>query len=324
MTARPKRFRILRRSASGLLIASALLVATRAELPAAAKLSATPAPAQKGVDETTQYFVNGVPSSEAEADNFIANNDADITLVSEIGKASVAEFRVDLKADRKLGPQNTASVSLANAIDVAQQQDTIKRKPVAKKKTPPTVLKKQASVYKPTDETLPKITQVEGKKVAYDTVFLRDSSVRVLQKSSDAPRVLYKIRGDSGERVVYNESVPRVLLQADSALRTPRGDPLIIRDGAVVTGEELPRIMLSKPASPDAQGTRVRVRGQTALAISNEPLVFVDGVLMKEGSLKLIDPNQIENVEVIKGAKAIEMYGAGAANGVINIKMKRP
>lgn len=328
MTARPKRFRIVRRSASGLLIASALLVATRTELPAATKLFATPAPVQRGIDGSTRYFVNGIPATQAEADAFIANNDVEITLVSEVGKKVASEFRVDTSADRKVGPLNAAFKPTAKPRTASfAQQDTIKRKPVAKKKTPPAVVKKQARVYKPTDETLPNAKDFPVKKadrVVYNPTISRDSSsVRVLQRDGEVPRVVSRTRGDTAVRVVYNESVPRVLLRSDSATRLYRSDSVIITDGAAVSGGEA-RIIVGKPLSPDAQGARVRVRSQYDLKTSSEPLIFVDGVLMKEGSLKLIDPNQIENVEVIKGAKAIELYGVGAENGVINIKMKRP
>jgi TonB-dependent SusC/RagA subfamily outer membrane receptor len=50
----------------------------------------------------------------------------------------------------------------------------------------------------------------------------------------------------------------------------------------------------------------------------------VDGVrlLDRQNFLGAVDPEQIERIEVIKGAEAVAMYGESAAGGVILITMK--
>ncbi len=60
MTARPTRFRFLRRLASGVVVATALLAAARAEMPAPEQLQAMEAShLTQGVDGATKYFVEG-------------------------------------------------------------------------------------------------------------------------------------------------------------------------------------------------------------------------------------------------------------------------
>ena len=54
-----------------------------------------------------------------------------------------------------------------------------------------------------------------------------------------------------------------------------------------------------------------------------QPLLLIDGVRSERSSLMAIDRTRIESVEVLKGALAIEMYGADAKNGVIVVKTKR-
>lgn len=67
----------------------------------------------------------------------------------------------------------------------------------------------------------------------------------------------------------------------------------------------------------------IRLRGSTNLTIGgSEPLIIVDGVITKN-SLADIDANDIESIEVLKGAAAASFYGSDAANGVVNITTKR-
>jgi TonB-dependent SusC/RagA subfamily outer membrane receptor len=74
-------------------------------------------------------------------------------------------------------------------------------------------------------------------------------------------------------------------------------------------------------------GIAVRIRGQTSLMGSNEPLYVLDGVPIQagpNGSLTGINPRDIESIEVLKDAVSTAMYGARGANGVIVIKTKPP
>ncbi len=70
-----------------------------------------------------------------------------------------------------------------------------------------------------------------------------------------------------------------------------------------------PSVLLRGPTSINAQG-----RGQ-------DPLYIVDGVIIN-GALPDINPQDIESVEVVKGAAGASLYGARAGNGVINITTK--
>lgn len=87
------------------------------------------------------------------------------------------------------------------------------------------------------------------------------------------------------------------------------------------------------------EGTRIRIRGNASLSMSNEPIIFIDGIRMNArggfgnnvgagggGSpsrLDDIDPATIERVEILKGAAAATLYGTEASNGVIQIFTKK-
>ena len=83
-------------------------------------------------------------------------------------------------------------------------------------------------------------------------------------------------------------------------------------------------------------GSTIKLRGNNSVSFSNSPLVYVDGVRIRERGLihsdeanqqtnpfDDINPADIERVEVIKGAAATTLYGTEAAGGVIQIFTKR-
>ncbi|HEU5183981.1 MAG TPA: TonB-dependent receptor, partial [Gemmatimonadaceae bacterium] len=84
-------------------------------------------------------------------------------------------------------------------------------------------------------------------------------------------------------------------------------------------------------------GSRVRIRGHSSLNLSNDPIYVIDGVRMTRNSNSSelftggtqpsraadINPDEIENIEIVKGPSAATLYGTDAANGVIVITTKR-
>ncbi|WP_455637391.1 TonB-dependent receptor [Parabacteroides sp.] len=65
----------------------------------------------------------------------------------------------------------------------------------------------------------------------------------------------------------------------------------------------------------------IRIRGGNSISGGNDALVVVDG--LQGADLSLINPNDIESMEVLKDASATAIYGARGANGVILITTKR-
>ncbi len=77
------------------------------------------------------------------------------------------------------------------------------------------------------------------------------------------------------------------------------------------------------PSSAQPGGdVAIRLRGATSIGGRQDPLYIVDGVITRFG-LADIAPEDIERVEVIKGAAASSLYGSDAANGVVQIFTKR-
>lgn len=86
-------------------------------------------------------------------------------------------------------------------------------------------------------------------------------------------------------------------------------------------------LQVSTGGSSPNSSTQVVIRAISSIntAQSNEPLVIVDGMPIRGSGSSLgdLNPNDIENMSVLKGAAASALYGQEAANGVIMITTKK-
>ncbi|MEI6555583.1 MAG: TonB-dependent receptor [Paludibacter sp.] len=64
----------------------------------------------------------------------------------------------------------------------------------------------------------------------------------------------------------------------------------------------------------------VRIRGNSSINGSNDPLYVVDGVPM--GDINFLSPNDIESMQILKDASSAAIYGSSGANGVVIITTK--
>jgi len=69
--------------------------------------------------------------------------------------------------------------------------------------------------------------------------------------------------------------------------------------------------------------TKITLRGNRHFLASNQALVVLDGVPVSATYLNSINPNDIDNVNVLKGASAAALYGNDASNGVLIISTKK-
>ena len=91
-----------------------------------------------------------------------------------------------------------------------------------------------------------------------------------------------------------------------------------------------PGIEVVSAGGETGQGSVIRLRGNTSVSMSNQPIIYIDGVRMMSGAfpqtatpdyragrganvtaspLDIINPNDIERIEVIKGSAATTLYG---------------
>lgn len=106
-------------------------------------------------------------------------------------------------------------------------------------------------------------------------------------------------------------------------------------NGNVATPEQLIQgkvagVQITQNGGAPGSGSTIRIRGGSSLNASNDPLIVIDGVPIDNdgiagasSGLDLINPNDIENITVLKDASAAAIYGSRAANGVIMITTKK-
>lgn len=114
----------------------------------------------------------------------------------------------------------------------------------------------------------------------------------------------------------------------------------IIKDAPITSVANLlqsrvPGVALSSQSGTAGTATTIRIRGASSINLSNQPLLFIDGVRINEGQIGSgqsgqafdrmndINPEEIESIEVVKGPAAATLYGADASAGVIQIITKK-
>lgn len=81
-------------------------------------------------------------------------------------------------------------------------------------------------------------------------------------------------------------------------------------------------IRVTQTSGAPGSGVDVQLRGVKTIFGSSNPLYIIDGVLTENGVAD-INAEDIESIEVLKGAAASSLYGSRAANGVVSIITKR-
>jgi len=132
-----------------------------------------------------------------------------------------------------------------------------------------------------------------------------------------------ELRRESGNNVatINTDSIPKTLVNGVNDLLSSRAANVVVTQTSGTTGG----------------GSRIRIRGSNSLSLSNEPLIIIDGVRaisdvsgstidiggQNPSRLDDLNPEDIDNIEVIKGPAAAALYGTAAANGVVQITTKR-
>lgn len=113
--------------------------------------------------------------------------------------------------------------------------------------------------------------------------------------------------------------------------------PSAVNSFAGVLQGRAPGVTIQQSGGTTGTGARVRVRGANSVSLSNEPLLIIDGVRVNNAAnsysigvggqapsrLNDLNPNDIENIEILKGPAATGLFGTAAANGVIQVTTKK-
>ncbi len=99
---------------------------------------------------------------------------------------------------------------------------------------------------------------------------------------------------------------------------------------------QVPGVQVTASSGVSGTAQQIRIRGASSITLSNEPLIFIDGIRANsrtmtdiniggQGVSRLFDinPEDIQSIEIVKGPAAATLYGADASAGVIQIFTKQ-
>jgi len=85
---------------------------------------------------------------------------------------------------------------------------------------------------------------------------------------------------------------------------------------------QLAGVQINQTTGRPGQGMNIRIRGQLSVSAGSDPLYVVDGFPIT-GSIGAMNPDEIEDISVLKDASSTSLYGSRAANGVVLITTKK-
>jgi len=178
-----------------------------------------------------------------------------------------------------------------------------------------------------------------AKTLVFSSVDMEATEVNIGSQSSISP-VLKPTEGSLSEVVVVGYGVKSVRENTVAISKV---------DGSKIANTPLPTfdqalagktagVQINATGGVLGDGVAIRVRGINSISTSSQPLVVVDGIPQiaisntngfnggdgtRFNPFALINPNDIESIEILKDAGAGAIYGSRAANGVILITTKK-
>jgi TonB-linked SusC/RagA family outer membrane protein len=96
-----------------------------------------------------------------------------------------------------------------------------------------------------------------------------------------------------------------------------------INNASVALQGEVPGLVVTRSSTrPGNEGAAMKIRGDISVNGNSSPLVLIDGLAGSLDELNQMEPNDIENISVLKDASAA-IYGARSASGVLLVTTKR-
>ena len=159
----------------------------------------------------------------------------------------------------------------------------------------------------------------------------------------------------AGQATNVEVALNKSIISLQEVVTTATGDTRRVEIGNSISNIDAKKVVETSPISnvsdllnsraPGVQvisgtqtgsGSRIRVRGNNSLSLNNDPIYVIDGIRMtsdqasgisnggnRANRVGDINPEEIENIEIVKGPSAATLYGTDAANGVVVITTKK-
>ena len=167
-----------------------------------------------------------------------------------------------------------------------------------------------------------------GYRPLTDTVLVGDRAIRLFLRAAAVPLDAVVVTGTPGgtEARAIGNAVGTI-----NAVEVLEVAPVV--DVQALLNARVPGLTLLPTQGNVGTGGLTQLRGVSSLLLSNEPLIYVDGVRVDNNAragpnirdgrqvarVNDLNPEDIDRVEVIKGPSAATLYGTEASRGVIQI-----
>ena len=108
-----------------------------------------------------------------------------------------------------------------------------------------------------------------------------------------------------------------VSVSSDEITSTPSNNAI-----EALQGKAAGVVISTAAIRPGSVGT-ITIRGTNSIAADSSPLFVIDGIIGQSVDLDMINPQDIESIEILKDASATAIYGARGGNGVVLVTTKR-
>ncbi|MDX2249666.1 MAG: TonB-dependent receptor [Bacteroidia bacterium] len=163
----------------------------------------------------------------------------------------------------------------------------------------------------------------EGSTLVFSMVGMEASEIIVQKDGNFDVRLAEKVVTlDEVVVVGYGTKSKKDVTGAISQISSARLETRNLKSVGEALQGEIAGVQVTTAARPgDAATIRIRGYGSVPEGGNNTPLILVDG--QEVGTFTTVDPNDIENISVLKDASSAAIYGYRAANGVILITTKK-
>lgn len=97
----------------------------------------------------------------------------------------------------------------------------------------------------------------------------------------------------------------------------------VVSSSDISVAKELSGKVAGLSVSKSGKEMKMMIRGMSSVGSSANPLVIINGEPANMEALKILDPERIKKMSVMKGADAAAIYGSKAGHGVLIVKTKR-
>jgi TonB-dependent SusC/RagA subfamily outer membrane receptor len=154
-----------------------------------------------------------------------------------------------------------------------------------------------------------------GTQVSETTVGTEDVIVATLTKTGDLQEVVVTTLGVRRQAKELGYATARIRTAELTQAKTVN-----VQNG--LTGK-VSGLNITTVNSGVFEETKINLRGLRSLTGNNQPLLVIDNIPTPLTYISSLNPNDVESVNILKGASAAALYGPDGVNGVILINTRR-